>query len=309
LFLDAESTSQWSEQKKLVPKPGGGYEYASHLARVEEDHLVVGARTFAGANGVITATGERVSFTHDRYALTFSEYDLFGSRASITAIVSYMQSAGANRSPDPNARNDWHHRDNVTYEIIGVVPITGSDSLRGSWQHSEFATRYNAILPSTGQYHYVLRSLPEIDKELFWIHDTTNDPLLPTSGTRWTLGGIRVSMPTSSAFSVGRVDNRQVVGTFEHSLPLFNTQALTFGGTAQDYNQTLRIYRAFALYSFDLSAHAHGGDMRLELGTRQELSRFRGINNSQRALNASVVYRNVWGVLRITGEYIGWEKP
>ncbi len=311
-FLDAETNAQWAHFSRAEPLPSGGYHVVSRLGRRDENHVVAGARAFAGANGVITATGERVSDRNDRYTLTFSEYDLFGSRASITAVASYLEAPGANRSGDPLARNDWHHRDNVLYEIIGVFPITGSDSLRGSWQHEELAGRYNAISPADGQYHYVLQSLPEISKDLFWIHDTTNDPLLPTRGTRWTLGGTRISMPTTTSVSVGTVQARQLAATLEHTVPVFDSQALTLGGTALQFNHVVRNYTVFGVYGYDLSGHVRSGDLRLELGGRKEIFTVRIPHGSQHAsqafVNASAVYRNVWGVLRFTVEYQGWEK-
>lgn len=317
-FLDAETNAQWTHLRRIENLPSGGFRFVSRLARRDEHHIVAGARTFVGANGVITATGERVSLRNDRYTLTFSQYDLLGSRASVTAVVSYLEAPGANRSGDPLARNDWHHRDNVLYEIVGVLPITGSDSLRGSWQHEEIPGRYNAISPQDGQYHYVLQSLPEISKDLFWIHDTTDDPLLPTSGTRWTLGGTRISMPTTTTVSFGTVQRRQLAATFEHTFPLFESQALTLGGKGVQYDRIVRNYTALAVYGYDLSSHVRSGDLRLELGGRKEISTVRrqrtlhsySIDRSSQAfVNASAVYRNVWGVLRFTVEYEGWEKP
>lgn len=312
LFLDAETNAQWVHLTRAEPTPSGGVRFVSRLGRRDENHVIAGARLFTGANGVLTATGERVSLRNDRYTLTFSEYDLFGTRASITAVASYLESPGAVRSGDPLARNDWHHRDNVTFEIIGVLPITGSDSLRAAWQHEELPGRYNAISPIDGHLHYVLRSLPEISKELFWIHDTTNDPLIPTSGTRWTLGGTRVSAPTASATSVGGVQYRELQATFEHTIPIFDSQALTLGGTGFQFNRAIRNYTAFAVYGYDLSSHVRSGDLRLELGGRKEIftvhQRPGGSHISQAFVNGSAVYRNVWGVLRFTVEYEGWER-
>jgi len=311
-FLDAETNAQWVHLTRVETTPSGGFRFVSRIARRDENHVIAGARVFTGANGVLTATGERVSLRNDRYTLTFSEYDLFGTRASITAIASYLESPGAVRSGDPLARNDWHHRDNVTFEIIGVLPITGSDSLRAAWQHEELPGRYNAISPSDGQFHYVLTSLPEISKERFWIHDTTNDPLMPARGTRWTLGGTRVSAPTTTTTSVGGVQYRQLVATFEHTLPIVDSQALTVGGTALQFNRVVRDYTLFGVYGYDLSSHVRSGDLRLELGGRKEIFTVRqpngGSHDSQAFVNASAVYRNVWGVLRFTVEYEGWER-
>jgi hypothetical protein len=209
------------------------------------------------------------------------------------------------------ARNDWHHRDNITFEIIGVLPITGSDSLRAAWQHEELPGRHFAVSPVDGNLHYVLSSLPEISKELFWIHDTTDDPLMPTSGTRWTLGGRRVAMPTQTATSVGTVQARQLNATLEQTWPLFESQTATVGGTAVQYNRIVRDYTLYGLYGYDLSRHVRSGDLRLELSGRKEIFTVhqpKGPHSSQAFVDLSAVYRNVWGVLRLTVGYEGWEK-
>ena len=310
-FLDAETTAQWEHQRQIVLLQPPYYTYRYSIVRQDQNHVVAGARLFTGANGVLTAAAERVSYRNDRYSLTFSEYDLFGTRASVTAVASYLESPGAVRSSDPLARNDWHHRDNITWEIIGVLPITGSDSLRAAWQHEELPGRHFTISPVDGNLHYTLSSLPEISKELFWIHDTTDDPLLPTSGTRWTLGGTRIAMPTQTPISVGTVQARQFNATLEHTWPLFESQTATVGGTAVQYNRIVRNYTVYGLYGFDLSSHVRSGDLRLELSGRKEIFTLRqngAPHTSQAFADVSAVYRNVWGVLRLTVGYEGWEK-
>jgi outer membrane protein assembly factor BamA len=313
LFLDSETTSTWSEAVVGPPNGTTNPVFTYRLRRVDDNHVVAGAHAFLGANIVATATAEKMSFQNDRYTLTFSKYDLFGSRASLTAILSYLQYPGGFRSGAPDARNDWHHRDNVTYEIVGVVPVTGSDSIRGSWQHSELPVRFNERSPETGQFHYVLLSRPEIYKDLFWIHDTTNDPLLPTSGTRWTLGGTRAEAVSQNGSGYGKVEYRQFDASLEHSFPVLETQALTIGGNGRQFNRTLYYVRPFATYSFDLPHQLRGGDLRLQVGAWKEFTRVRAqpvpLVNSQGSLNAAIIYRNVWGVLRLNVEYVGWERP
>lgn len=312
LFLDAETTSTWSEM--IVSPPNGTTNpvFTHRLHRVGDNHVVAGARAFLGAYIVATATAEKMSFQNDRYTLTFSKYDLFGSRASLTAILSYLQYPGGFRSGAPDAQNDWHHRDNITYELVGVVPVTGSDSIRGSWQHSELPVRFNERSLETGQFHYVLLSRPEIYKDLFWIHDTTNDPLLPTSGTRWTFGGTRAEAVSQNGSGYGHVEYRQFDASLERSFPLVETQSLTIGGSGKQFNRTIYYVRPFATYSFDLAHQLAGGDLRLQIGAWKEITRIRAqprpMLNSQGSLNAAIIYRNVWGVLRLNVQYIGWER-
>jgi outer membrane protein assembly factor BamA len=317
LFLDSETTSTWSE-RVVGPPVGSTDPTVSHvLRRLDDNHVVAGARAFLGANIVATATAEKRSFQNDRYTLTFSKYDLFGSRASLTAILSYSQYPCCLRSGAPDAENDWHHRDNITEELVAVVPVTDTDSLRGSWQHYEFPVRFNERSPETGQFHYVLLSRPEITKDLVWIHDTTNDPLLPTEGTRWTFGGTRVETVSQTGTGYSLAENRQFDVSWERSFPVtfhgMETQSLTIGGSGQQINRILQLFRPFATYAFDLPHPLYGGDVRLQISGWKQFSRIRQrpmpLVTSQGSLAAGIIYRNVWGVLRLNLEYDGWERP
>ena len=312
MFLDAETTSTWSLGNRY--EINGPYVHVSHyIYRAEDSQAVAGARVFLGGNIVATATAERVQYTNDRYAVTLSKYDLFGTRASLTAVLSYLQHPGAVRSGAPDAQNDWHHRDNVTYEIVGVVPLTENDSLRASWQHSEFPVKFNAVSQETNRLHYVLLSRPEIQKDLYWIHDTTNDPLLPTSGTRWTFGGSRTEGVSQNNSGYGLVEYRQFDGTFEHTVPVGETQSFTFGTSGKQFNRAVKVVRPFAIYAYDPPGHFGGGDWRLQVGAWKEITYIRNRDSyshySQSSVDAAVIYRNVWGVLRLNLEYIGWENP
>jgi hypothetical protein len=308
LFIDAEQTSTWSPTFAGFEAAPGGFRTVEVVRRFDDRRLVAGFRTFAGANNVIAGTAERVSYRNDRYTLTFSSYDLFGTRASITALASYLSDPGANRSGDPSARNDWHHRDDLTWEVVGVIPVTGADSLRVSWQHSEYPSKFNEFSPETGRSHYTLLSSPQIEKQFFWIHDTTNDPLLPTRGTRWSVGNIHFDDVATAPTFASRFQHREKLVTLEHSQPITERQSVTLGADGKEFDHVVRNYRAFGVYAFDLSRLARSGDARLELGARWELARGPGFRVRQAAVNASGVYRNVWGVLRFTVEYYGWEK-
>ncbi|HEY2325513.1 MAG TPA: hypothetical protein VGJ82_21830, partial [Thermoanaerobaculia bacterium] len=60
-FLDAETTAQLEQARREVPLQPPYYRYDYYTVRHDYNHVVAGARLFTGANGVLTASGERVS--------------------------------------------------------------------------------------------------------------------------------------------------------------------------------------------------------------------------------------------------------
>lgn len=312
LFANFTTTTRWSLDDVLKQTPGGLVREGTRVTQGRANSLVVGGRAFLGAKGVLNVAGERVEDRNDRYTLSFSQYDLFGTRASITAVASYLQDPGARRSADPAARFDWHHRDNITWELIGVLPIGANDSLRGSWEHAELPVRYVEVTPAN-TFRPIVRSLPQIRKELFWIHDTTNDPLLPTAGTRITAGVMRTSTPTSGFTSLGRVKMDELLATAERSWTLTPAQSLSLGGSGYDFDRSIRRYRGFARYSLDLWGRERtlrNGDLRLEIAADRIFTRVKKFPYyTESTLRAGVVYRNVWGVLRLEAEYYVRRQP
>lgn len=310
-FLNASRSTTWYEQERRGATP---FEDAgTYMEQFTTGELALGARTFVGRQGMLTAAAQRVEDRNDRFTIAYSQYDLFGTRASITAVVSYLDNPGARRSADPGARNDWHVRDNLTWELLGVLPLGRNDSLRASWQHAEAPVRYVEIVDDPPRLRPILRSLPQIRKELFWIHDTTNDPLFPTSGTRLTAGVIRTSTPTAGFTELGRVKTDEYRATLERSWSLTPKQALTAGASALDFDRVITQYRVFSRYSVDLwprEQTLRWGDLRLELeGDRVFTKIHEPPYDADSTLRLGLAYRGVWGVLRMNVAYNGWRQP
>lgn len=310
VFLQADSTTLWSLDQHYLPQPNGDLVIEDRLNQSRSNRIAVGARQFIGPAGMLTLAAERVEHRNDRYTVSYSQYDLFGTRASITALVSYLDEPGARGRGAPGDRYDWHFRDNLTYELIGIIPLGRNDSLRGSWQRSDRPVSYFTVVPGTGALQHNLRSLPEIRKELFWIHDTTDDPLFPTSGTRITAGTTRSDMPTYSFFNLGRVKLDELKATIEQSFPLTPRQALTTGAEGLDFDRTIRKYDLYARYSFDVWGRdrtVKNGDLRFEISADRVFSRIRDDPFSgDSTVGVGLVFRNEWGVLRLTGKYNAW---
>ena len=312
LFLDAESTTTWSVDQRFFPQPGGGLEIRDELNQSRTGRLVLGSRAFLGSAGVLNLAAERVEHRNDRYTASYSQYDLFGTRASFTVLASYLESPGARGRGAPGDRFDWHLRDNITYEAIAVLPLGANDSLRASWQREQRPISYFVADPQTQQLQHNLRSLPEIRTEVFWIHDTTNDPLFPTSGTRMTAGAVRSNTPTSSFLATGRRKLDELRASAERSWSITPTQALTLGGIGSDNDQLIRTYGAYATWGLDLWGRERTlryGDLRLELGADRVWTRIRSDPFQARStVHGSVVFRNAWGVLRLSADYQGWRN-
>lgn len=316
LFVNARSTTRWTRDQTLLRTPTGLEDGPTIIDQASNSELSLGARKFIGAKGVLNLVAQRYEDRNDRYTATFTQYDLFRTRASITAVVSYLEDPGGRRSGHPNERYDWHFRDNLTWELIGVYPLTDHDSIRASWQRSERPVRYFVLQPSP---YPVLRSLPQIRKEVFWIHDSTNDPLFPTRGTRLTVGATRTSTPHAGFTILGRSKMDEYRATIERTWTLPSQHALTLGGHGWDSDRTVHQYRAFGRYSIDLWGRERtlrAGDLRLEIEADRQWQRLGGRQfpnlehwRADTTARVSVAYRNVWGVLRFELAYNDWRQP
>jgi hypothetical protein len=314
VFLNARSTTRWTHSETFRFTPQGREPAGTVIDQHRINDVTIGTRTFVGRKGMLNLAAQRFEDRNDRFTVTFTQYDLFGSRASIAGLVSYLEDPGAFRSGLVGERYDWHFRDNLTWELIGVLPLTDNDSIRASWQRGERPVRYFVLQPAP---HPVLRSLPQIRKELFWIHDTTNDPLFPTRGTRIAAGATRTSTPTAGFTELGRVKHDEYRLTAERSWSLTPRHAVTAGGSGLEIDRRLTEWRAFARYSIDLWGRERtlrNGDLRLELEADREFSKqkaqfFPRPWSAESTARLSVAYRNVWGVVRLEFTYNDWRQP
>jgi hypothetical protein len=312
-FLTAENDTRWSLEDRIDrTQPPFTKTIGTYVDQLTTNELVFGARAFVGAKGVVNLAAQRFSDRNDTYTFSYSQYDLFGTRASLTAVLSYAQTP-IRKPSAPESRIDWHHRDNLTYELIAILPVAENDSLRGSWQHSERPLILLELPPETQRLRFALISRPQVRYELFWIHDTTNDPLFPTSGTRFTAGGSHTTTPTSGLIRLGRVKQEELKTTLERSWALTRAQAATLGGSASSFDSVIRDYRMFGRYSLDLWGRERtlrDGDLRLELeGDRHFIRVQRPPFRAESTLRLGLASRNVWGVLRLNFEYTAWRTP
>ena len=144
LFISALSRSFWTESIRITgpsrpPAPPPQEEY---LADFHNNEATVGGRWFTGSKGMAyVATDIVTNETYNnstphydtlwRYHAGFTQYDLFGTRASLTAIVSY-QNRKVRGIPLFDNDLDWKARDDLSYQLVAVAPIAANQSILAS---------------------------------------------------------------------------------------------------------------------------------------------------------------------------------
>ena len=149
------------------------------LLRISNDYYTLGGRWFVGAKGVITAATDQSRCHYNGlcgvrqpgYSLGYTQYDLFGSRASIAAVVQYREASMDLPSYVPgNGRRTLSFGDHLTYQLTGAVPLFGNNAARATLSRQ-------VEIANTDRQHFD-------QGELAWLYDTTDDPLFPHRGDR-----------------------------------------------------------------------------------------------------------------------------
>jgi outer membrane protein assembly factor BamA len=280
--------------------------------------LTVGGRLPVGSSGMVRASVSgttNLDFDSDEprskptFALGYSLYRI-GSRA-IFADATIFGSQPESGLPVAQSRvrygNQWG-----TQVVIGV-PLRGSQSVRAEW--NGFRTPMTFETAAGTQ-----RGTSEYDNvQLFWLRDTTDDPLYPLHGSllkAGAVGGRGRSVGFNSfpdpTLSVQHYDYRggEVSGSYYWSLA--NDRALSAHGR---YGNTRTYFESPFESSYDTSQSSVGAgftqrlsgpntdawiDFRLD-GTRYGTSSF----NDQISARLELAHRSKWGVARIGVSYNG----
>jgi hypothetical protein len=307
LFISARSGTGFFETLDVIPDPGPvGGEPTGHVERnfvnVRFDELTIGGRWFIGSKGVAHLAASLEN--RDRYTAGYTQYDLFGTRASLAALVTYrvtpFPSLGAGFVED----RVWKPRYDYTYDLLLAVPVSGNDSIRALWRWKTEAISDTAATPA----HFVVttRGLHVDDRELSWTHDTTNDPFFPTSG-------IRVSaliadrefadrgVPASRRFRV--IHRTDYALTAERFWTWTPRQSVSVGidatRAAPPDTYIPRIGYSASVWGRDSTIRR--GTLRFEAG----LSKVIASGTGPWRANAGFTFRNEWGILRIDAFYSG----
>jgi outer membrane protein assembly factor BamA len=306
LYFDAQARSRTSDNQ--TPRT---FNYGA---------LTVGGRIPVGSSGMARASVSAAEdfeniFDGDRprskptFALGYSLYRI-GSRAIFADVTIF----GAQPEPGlltPQSRirygNQWG-----TQVVVGV-PLRGSQSVRAEW--NGFHTPVTLEAPSGTE-----RGTTRFDSvQLFWLRDTTDDPLYPLHGSlikAGLVGGRGRSLGFSTfpqpALAAQRYDYRggEVSGSYYWSLA--NERALSAHGR---YGNTRTYFETPFEASYGNSQVSIGAgftqrlsgpntdawiDFRLD-GTRFGDSSF----NNQLEARVELAHRSKWGVARIGASYFG----
>lgn len=280
------------------------------LFRGHNEYTTAGARMFVGKSGVAHASvdyGDR-----NRFGLGYTHYDVFGTRASLSALVRYHEySFDFPEGFGAIGRRDLSFTDHLEYELAAAVPLSGNHALRASWARATYPIPSQAIDPVTGRPAGELRIIRFIDDRptLSWIYDSTNDPTFPTRGTRAAAGVNFQKARRYPDWRKGWLQQYEVGARRYWELTPRNSASA--GATAVTrYSNDLREYQIRFGYGADLwgrNRSLRHGDLRFELDLARNFLDYPD-DVSYGVGTAAFAFRNAWGVVRLEFEYTGWRR-
>jgi len=288
--------------------------FRNEIVRSTADRGTLGGRIFVGSKGLLTASITRQGVDH--YSLGYTQYNLFGTNASVAVLADYVPrnySIPAQFGPSPRVTA----ADQVEAQLIVAVPLFGNNALRGGIDHAPEVFHFG------GAPGVPLRStIVGNDRfQLLWVYDSTTDPIFPTNGTYADAGLDVVSAPlsiksgNSTQFNDYRVahqkDFEARVDRYYEFVPGESVQA---GGDVLSHDGgTYREYIVRGGYSVNLmprSRQLQSGDLRFEAHLSRDYLAFPNQTTTSRGIaDAGFAFRNSWGLLRFDFEYTGWRRP
>lgn len=273
-FPGTARSTAWVESASA----GGRYFVGSH-------GLAYGsAQGFHGVDGTLLRVG-------------YTQYDLFGKGSFAGLDVSTLEGIGG--------------LENRTVSLAAGYPLTAAQSLRASvfnsWSRED---------------RFFKDEANRWDASLAWIYDTTDDPLFPSSGTKVSAGSnysqtrtLDRSTPegfrtASHDFNVAVFARRHWAVTARQSVSveldgIHSESGSSSGFSGRDLNGFLGA--GYALDLLGLSRGGHAGDLRFEtilFGRYEDFSpSFVPSPVKSVGLEASLAYRNPWGVARVSFRY------
>lgn len=281
------------------------------------DYYTLGARWFAGAKGVVTVATDRAGCHINTgqcgsrtpgYSLGYTQYDIFGSRASIAAVVQYREASYV--LPDfipANGRRTLSFNDHLTYQLTAAVPLFGNNAARAT------LSRQIEIVAGANRAHFD-------QGELAWLYDTTDDPLFPTRGTfgQAALEGRRLlrylPAPSGAIPETTNPWKYDFDGRLMKFWQLTNAQSISTGAELQSFFANAytenTLHAGYAAMLIPRTAALKYGDLRFELSYDRIILHLHSQSShdtSSRGLgSAGIAYRNAWGVAHLTFQYLGW---
>lgn len=247
---------------------------------------------------------------HPQFTVGYSLYRI-GSRAVFADL-----SVSAQQRPEINPFNTpvRNGTDTAVHAVVGV-PIHGSQSIRAEWN------RYRFPFSADVDGEHVSAEAGNDNVELFWLLDTTDDPIYPLHGS-FVKAGVVGGRGQSAFFGFdangpitgeNTYDNYGAEASASHYWSLSNDRALSLHGSYDDirtdFDQPV-LGSGFDSQRFILGAgftKRFGGpntdawfDVRVN-GTRYNWSD----RNDEFGARAEFAHRSKWGIARIGVEYQG----
>jgi hypothetical protein len=299
-------------------------DYSDRLT-VGDNAATLGMRWFMGRRGalhialVTTNYNDELARDYAAFAVGYTQYDLFGTRAFATLSIKQVFTDGE-AVPSP--------------QLVVGIPVTANQTLTLDIDETRLADETREIL---GQSFDTQRGQRVVG--LTWSYNTTNRPFIPTRGTLLTVRPrfawsdtatyriIYVPEPPSGgggvfgaerdtvhaearevAFNAARywelTDRSSVSGGVESSWTHFRLDSSLQGLHSEHIARAILA----AGYSYSLwdAERTKSGDSRLELNVRvgnRSIALYDFYRTDQRQVSASWVRRSSWGVLRLGAGY------
>jgi hypothetical protein len=321
VFATFNSQQQWVDTIRPFaviddPLEPPTLEYREVTAHSDRTWGTVGGRWFAGSRGVAAVSADYVDCAScksdlPRFSAGFTQYDLFGSRASLSAFVQYRNISFDMPESYEGDRGSTAG-DHLAYQLTAAMPLLRHEALRATYYRESNPFAWSTTPSSSSPVRVEKR--PYVQSEIAWLHDTTDDPRFPSSGT-FARGAIETrrlnriatgSDGRNHPFSENETDFR---ASFSRYRPVTARQSLSAGADYQSRaGQSLDDYTARLGYSADLWGRERTlkhGDLRFEASVDRVFMDY-SVLTAYSNVRLGVAFRNQWGIATFTFQYVGW---
>jgi hypothetical protein len=288
--------------------PRGLFHENSGVYRHNEEYPDFGVRLFPGSRSMLLLTadahGDDDFIVRPVFGISWTQYDLFGTRASASISARYREeSLSLNGLGLVVGREGLRFRDHLLFDASVAVPLSGNQALRAEWY------RANAVVVTgpdeanrLGETHYDRPAL-------LWIYNSQNDLLFPTRGAYGeiraeTQSGVRpVYAPGTRNTIEERYWNQDLAVQVAKFYPLTAVQSIVVSGDALATSRGSQLVRVRGGYTATRLLTVHGaGTTTLHFEAMAE----RVMPYSETNLSTGLAIRTSWGVAHIDFHYLNW---
>lgn len=167
------------ETKPLFAEAIFGSQSQSGTTRTD-DRFALGGRLFIGSSSLVHLTTD----LDQNYEAGITQYNLFGRPGYVSASVRWTSRDTAGSFVYPDGTPGEYDADlDPSPRVRFGLPLFGNHSIVGSWERT---SQTNAL--RFGDEPWEESHFEQMSSEVAWLFDTTDDPILPISGTLWRTG-------------------------------------------------------------------------------------------------------------------------